>query len=60
MGPYLEYRVQMCSPQYRRHRPVGVYSEEGHKNDPRAESPLLRGQAERAWAAQPGEEKALM
>ena len=30
----------------------------GHSNDPRAEAPLLRGQAERAGAVQPGEEKA--
>ena len=41
------------------HEPVGVHPEEGHKNDPRDGTPLLRGQTERAGAAQPGEEKAL-
>ena len=38
-----------------RHRPVGAYPEEGHENDPRGETPLLQGQAERAGAVQPGE-----
>jgi len=38
---------------------VGVHPEEGHKNDPRNGTPLLRGQAERTEAFQPGEEKAL-
>ena len=33
--------------------------EEGHTNDPREGSLLLLGQAERAEAVQPGEEKAL-
>ena len=33
-------------------------SEEGHKDDPRAGVPLLRGQAEGVGAVQPGEEKA--
>jgi len=32
---------------------------EGHKNDPRAGTPLLLGKAERSGAVQPGEEKAL-
>ena len=41
-----------------RHRPVGAHPEEGRKNDPRDGIPLLRGQAERAGAVQPGEEKA--
>ena len=40
-------------------RPVGAHPEEGHKNDPRDETPLLPRQAERAGADQPGEEKAL-
>ena len=30
----------------------------GHKDDPRAGAPLLRGQAEGVGAVQPGEEKA--
>ena len=30
----------------------------GHEDDPRAEAPLLQGQAEGAGAVQPGEEKA--
>jgi len=34
-----------------------MHPEEGHKNDPRDETPLLQGQAERAGA---GEEKALI
>ena len=38
--------------------PVGVCPEEGHKNDPRDGTPLLQGQAERAGAVHPGEEKA--
>ena len=42
-----------------RHRPVGAHPEEGHTNDPREGSLLLLGQAERAEAVQPGEEKAL-
>ena len=39
--------------------PAGVHPEEGHKNDPRDGTPLLRGQAERAGAVQPGEQKEL-
>jgi len=41
-----------------RHGPVGVCPEEGHKNDSRDGTPLLHGQAERAWAVQSGKEKA--
>ena len=40
-------------------RCVGAHPEEGHKHDPRDGTPLLRKQAERAGAVQPGEEKAL-
>ena len=36
---------------------VGVCLQEGHKNDQRDGTPLLWGQAERAGAAQPGQEK---
>ena len=39
-------------------REEGVKSE-GLKTDPRDGTPLLRGQAERAGAVKPGEEKAL-
>jgi len=42
-----------------RYGPVGVHPEESHKNDPSDGTPLLEGQAERAGALQPGEEKAL-
>ena len=42
-----------------RHGPVVVCPEKGHKNDPRDGTPLLRGQAERGGAVQPGEEKAV-
>ena len=42
-----------------RHGPVGVHSEEGHKDDPRDGTPSLREQTERAGAVQSGEEKAL-
>jgi len=35
-----------------------IESREGHKNDSRDGTPLLQGQAERAGALQPGEEKA--
>jgi len=38
--------------------PVGAHPDEGHKNDPRDGTPVLRGQAERARAVQLGEEKA--
>ena len=31
--PHLEYCIQIWSPQYRREIPVGVSSEEGHRND---------------------------
>ena len=41
-----------------RHVSVGVHSEEGHKNDQTNGTSLLRGQAERAGAVQPREEKA--
>ena len=36
-----------------------MHPEEGHKNDPRDGTPLLQGQADRAGAVQPGEEKVL-
>mgnify|MGYP001855578976 CR=1 FL=1 len=38
---------------------LGVHPEKGHKNDPQNGTPLLQGQAERAGAVQPGEEKAV-
>ena len=42
-----------------RHRPVRVCPENGHKHDPWNGTPLLSGgQAVRAGAVQPGEEKA--
>jgi len=47
------------SPVRKRHGHVGMCSEKGHKNDPSDGTPLLRGQAERAGAVQPGEEKAV-
>jgi len=37
---------------------VGASPKEGHKNDPRDGTPLLRGKAERVGAVEPGEEKA--
>jgi len=40
-----------------RHGPVGVCPEEGQKNDPKDEIPLLQGQAERGGAVQHGEVK---
>ena len=42
-----------------RHGPAGVGPEDGHKNDQRDGTPILRGKAERVGAVQPGEEKAL-
>ena len=45
-----------CSVQVRR-GPVRVHPEEGHRNDPRDGTPVLRGQAVRVGAVQPGEEK---
>ena len=41
-----------------RHGPVGAGPEEGHKNDQRDGTALLRGKAERVGVVQPGEEKA--
>ena len=50
--PSVESSVQ------KRHGPIGVHPEEGHKNNARNETPLLREQAEKAGAVQPGKEKA--
>ena len=41
-----------------KHVALEACPEEGHKNELRDGTPLLRGQAERAGAVQPGEEKA--
>ena len=41
------------------HGCVGSGSRRGHKNDQRAGVPLLRGQAKKVGAVQPGEVKAL-
>jgi len=38
--------------------PVGSSTRGGHRDDPRAGTPLLGGKARRAGAVQPGEEKA--
>ncbi|KAK4815346.1 LOW QUALITY PROTEIN: hypothetical protein QYF61_000178 [Mycteria americana] len=46
----------LASPAQERHGPVGAGPEEGHKNDQRAGTPLLK--AERVGVVQPGEEKA--
>ena len=40
-----------------RHRPVGVHSDEGHKNDPRDEDSLSYEDRLKDGADQPGEEK---
>jgi len=40
-----------------RHGPVGPCLEESHKSDPEGGTPTLEGQAERAGAVHPGEEK---
>jgi len=40
-----------------RHGPVGMYPEEGHKNGTGVETLPLQGEAERAGAVQPGENK---
>jgi len=52
LHPNVESSVQ------ERHGPVGAHPVEGHKHDPRDGTPPLQGQAERAGAVQPGEEKA--
>ena len=54
--PYLEYCIQMWSPQYRRVIDLLQCVQRATKM---AGTPLLRGQAERDWAVQPGEEKAV-
>ena len=41
-----------------RHGPIAAHPAYSYKNDPMDGTPLLRGQAERAGALQPGEEKA--
>ena len=60
MRLHLEYCTQMWSPQCR--RDTGLLESiqrRATKNDPRDVTHLLRGQAERARAVQPGEEKIL-
>jgi len=46
-------------PEQEGRRAVGVDSEEGHKDDLMAGTPLLQGKAETVGAVQPGAEKAL-
>ena len=61
MRPYLEYCIQMQSPQYRRDMDLlehGQVTDTCHRTDSRAGTPLLWGQAERAGAVQPGVQKA--
>ena len=53
LHPDVESSVQQ------RYVAVGLHPEEGHKNAPRYGTTLLRAQAERAGAVQPGEVKAL-
>jgi len=56
--PYLEYCIQLWSPQHMKERGcAGVGPEKGHKDDQRAGVPLLRGQAKRVGAVQSGGEK---
>jgi len=55
-SPELLHADVMSSVQ-ERHRLVGVCPEEGQKNDPKDEIPLLQGQAERGGAVQHGEVK---
>ena len=55
--PHLENCIQIWNSQYR--RPIGMQPEEGCKNHPRDRTLLLQGQAERAGAVQPREEKVL-
>jgi len=51
LRPDVESAVQ------KRHRPVGVHTEKGHRNDPWNGTPLVQEQTERAGAIHPGEEK---
>ena len=48
----------MESSEQERCGPIRAHPEEGHRNGPRDGTSLLQGQAERAAAVQPGEEKA--
>ena len=53
LHPDVEFSVE------ERHGPVRVHPEDGHKNYQRDATPILQGQAERGWALQPADEKAL-
>ncbi|GAB0188286.1 hypothetical protein GRJ2_001293900 [Grus japonensis] len=50
-------RPPLGSPAQERHGAGGASPEEGHKNDQKAGTPLLRRRAERIRFVQPGEEK---
>ena len=52
-------RPQVESSVQERHVSVGAHREEGYKYDPWDGTPLLWGQAEKAGALQPEEEKAV-
>lgn len=48
MGPYLEYCVQFCASQFRRHRHTAMFPEDRHKDHKRTGASVIWGEPVRA------------